>query len=79
MVKVDTNQGAFEMRMHQLVEEKEEIAQVALHYVSEGQSIVLDHSTTCLSFAHVLKNHFHALTIVTNSMEILKEVSNVQG
>ncbi len=75
MVKVDTNQGAFQLRTQMNVEAKAEIAQAALSYVSEGQSIVLDHSTTCLAFARALAPHFQDLTIVTNSMEILNVVA----
>ena len=79
LVKVDTNQGAFRLRMKNYVEEKNEIAQTALRYISEGQSIILDHSTTCLSLARAIKKRFKQLTIVTNSMEILIEVSDVQS
>jgi DeoR/GlpR family transcriptional regulator of sugar metabolism len=79
MVKFDTKQGAFRARLLQNIQQKEEIAKIALKYVSEGQSIALDHSTTCLVFARELKTHFKSLTIVTNSKEILNELSEVNN
>lgn len=76
-VKFDTNQGSFQARASKNIGQKEEIAKFALKYVSEGQSISLDYSTTSLAFAHELKNHFKSLTIVTNSSEILNEIFDV--
>lgn len=75
-VKMDTSQGAYVLRKQKMVTEKLEIAQLALGYVSENQSIILDHSTTSLAFSQALVRQFNSLTIVTNSMDILRVVAD---
>lgn len=50
--------------------EKAELAEIACRYVSEGQSIALDVSTTNTEFAHLLKSKFEKLTVITNSLPI---------
>ncbi|WP_026674999.1 DeoR/GlpR family DNA-binding transcription regulator [Alkalihalobacterium bogoriense] len=61
------------------IEEKKEIAKIATRFVTEGQSIALDVSTTNTEFAKVLKETFSRLTVVTNSLpiaNILAEMPN---
>ncbi|MEF3303091.1 DeoR/GlpR family DNA-binding transcription regulator [Paenibacillus sp. GYB003] len=50
--------------------QKAELAEIACRYVTEGQSIALDVSTTNTEFAHALKAKFERLTIITNSLPI---------
>lgn len=56
-----------EMKRHP---EKRELAQTALRFVEEGQSLFLDVSTTNTEFAKALAAHFERLTILTNSFPI---------
>lgn len=76
-VKFDTMQDAFGYRMLHNMTQKEEIARIAIKQVSEGQSISLDYSTTCLALAKELKKHFKKLTIITNSFEIVGVLSEM--
>ncbi|WP_338042507.1 DeoR/GlpR family DNA-binding transcription regulator [Paenibacillus ginsengarvi] len=55
--------------------EKVELAAVACRYVSEGQSIALDVSTTNNEFAAVLAKKFERLTVITNSLPIASMLS----
>lgn len=57
------------------IDEKREIAERAIRFVTEGQSIALDVSTTNTEFAKALKNHFNRLTIITNSLPITLELA----
>ncbi|WP_201008580.1 DeoR/GlpR family DNA-binding transcription regulator [Paenibacillus glycanilyticus] len=50
--------------------EKRELAQTALRFVEEGQSLFLDVSTTNTEFAKALAARFERLTILTNSFPI---------
>lgn len=77
LVRFNTMQESFPSRLSERTEQKEEIANIALKYVSEGQSIALDHSTTSLIFARELKKYFKSLIIVTNSLEILNVMADV--
>ncbi|PKR78161.1 DeoR family transcriptional regulator [Halalkalibacillus sediminis] len=52
-----------------LKEEKQAIAQAALSYIDENDTILLDSGTTTLQLVPGLKK-FQSLTIVTNSVEI---------
>ncbi len=79
LVKMDTTQGLFRTRMQVNIEEKKRIAQKALDYVSEGFSIGLDHSTTGMIFAQLIKEKFKNLTIVTNSNEIVNVFADIQN
>lgn len=64
---IETN---FSVRDQKNIEEKKIIAQTALNYVNEGQSIALDVSTTNTEFAKALVERFDRLTVVTNSLPI---------
>lgn len=49
---------------------KSRLARQALHYVQENEVIMLDSSTTCLTFAEALLREKISLTIITNSLPI---------
>ncbi len=59
----------FNLRQQQHIEEKQRIAQQAVKFVSEGDTIAIDSGTTTIEFAKLLMN-FHDLTIVTPSLHI---------
>jgi DeoR family transcriptional regulator of aga operon len=59
----------------QQAEEKQKIATAAAGFVQEGQCILLDSGTTTLAVAKALKR-FRRLTIVTNSISIVAELSS---
>lgn len=79
LVKLDTTQDFFDSRVTKNSSLKNEIAQKALAYVSEGYSLALDCSTTSLAFARLLRENFHALTIVTNSTEIINALVGMKS
>ncbi|MEG2177242.1 MAG: DeoR/GlpR family DNA-binding transcription regulator [Oscillibacter sp.] len=51
-------------------DEKNRMAQQALHYVQENDVIFLDSSTTCLALAEALLEEKVSVTIITNSLLI---------
>ncbi|MCS7458879.1 DeoR/GlpR family DNA-binding transcription regulator [Paenibacillus doosanensis] len=61
-------------RETKFVEEKRQLVELATRYVTEGQSIALDVSTTNTEFAKALKPKFERLTIITNSLPIANEL-----
>lgn len=52
------------------VEEKEQMAHVALSYIKDNDVIMLDSSTTCLKLAEALLASKLNITIITNSLRI---------
>jgi DeoR family transcriptional regulator, aga operon transcriptional repressor len=54
--------------------EKLRIAEVAASMVSEGQVVILDSGTTTTAIARALRS-FHNLTVVTNAVNIVSELS----
>jgi len=65
------------LRMKQNTEEKEAIAARARELVHEGDSLFIDHGSTCTLFARELA-HFANLTVVTYSLPIVAELSNTR-
>lgn len=61
------------------MEEKKELAQIAVRYVTEGMSVALDPSTTNTEIAKALKTKFDRLTIITNSLPIVNELVSMPG
>ena len=57
---------------------KENIAQKIADLISDGDSIILDSSTTAISVTKYIKNREN-LTLITNSVEILLELSDKSG
>ncbi|MEH7010010.1 DeoR/GlpR family DNA-binding transcription regulator [Neobacillus niacini] len=74
---VNSNEINFTLRETKHIEEKKEIAEIAARYVTEGQSIALDVSTTNTEFAKALKKKFQRLTILTNSLVIANELAEM--
>lgn len=69
----------FTKREKAFKDEKKEIAQIAIRYVEEGQSIALNGGTTNLEIVRELREKFKNLTIITNSLMIANELSDVEG
>ena len=68
----------FNIRKNQNVSGKQKMAELAASLVKEGDHIFLDASTTAVFVAKALKEK-ERLTVITNSMEILLELSDVSG
>ena len=68
----------FNIRKNQNVSGKPTMAEIVASLVKEGDHIFLDASTTAVFIAKALKER-ERLTVITNSMEILLELSDVSG
>jgi DeoR/GlpR family transcriptional regulator of sugar metabolism len=68
----------FNIRKNQNVAGKQKMAEIVASLVKEGEHIFLDASTTAVFVAKALKEKEH-LTVVTNSVEIILELSDVSG
>lgn len=68
----------FNIRKNQNVAGKQKIAEIVASLVNDGEHIFLDASTTAVFVAKALKEK-ERLTVITNSMEILLELSDVSG
>lgn len=64
----------FLKRMNRNILEKKAIAQKSLEYIKEGDSIFLDSGTTIWELSKLLKN-FENITVVSNSLLVLSELS----
>lgn len=56
------------------MQEKQEIAQLALRFIKEQDHIILDSSSTCVYLARALPNF--PLVVLTNSIRIVTELAN---
>ncbi|HSV92934.1 MAG TPA: DeoR/GlpR family DNA-binding transcription regulator [Desulfobacterales bacterium] len=72
---------AFRVRERQQPEQKNRIGAAAAACVTDGESIVLDASTSALQVARHLKDRgaWHGLTVVTNSIRIALELAGHPG
>lgn len=68
----------FNIRKNQNVTGKQKMAEIAASLVHDGDHIFLDASTTAVFVAKALKDK-ERLTVITNSVEILLELSDVSG
>ena len=68
----------FNVRKNQNVVGKQRMAEITASMVEEGDHIFLDASTTAVFVAKALKEK-ERLTVITNSVEILLELSDVSG
>lgn len=59
-------------------DEKQRIAQKSLELIKDGDSIVIDSGTTTLLMAAGF-SRFHNLTVVTNSINLIQKMSNMDG
>jgi DeoR family transcriptional regulator, fructose operon transcriptional repressor len=74
-----TKELPLNMREGAYVEEKREVARIAARFVNEGMSIALDASTTNHHLARLLKNQISRLTVITNSLAIAQELTDMPG
>lgn len=75
---VNTKQVNFKTRENEYIEEKKEISDIAVRFIREGQSIALDSATTTLEIAEAIKKKFERLTVLTNSIVIASELSDME-
>lgn len=68
----------FNVRKNQNVVGKQKMAEIAASLVQDGDHLFLDASTTAVFIAKALKDK-ECLTLITNSIEILIELSDVSG
>ncbi|MDP4145810.1 MAG: DeoR/GlpR family DNA-binding transcription regulator [Bacillota bacterium] len=76
--KVGINEVNFTVRETEHINEKAEISEIAARYVSEGQAIAFDVSTTNTEVAKAIKKKIRKLTVITNSIAIAEELSDMQ-
>lgn len=69
----------FGLRNQENIDSKAEIAEFAVTFIKEGQSIALDSGTTAFALARAIKHRFKSLTVVTNSMAIVNELAEARG
>lgn len=69
----------FNIRKNQNVVGKQKMAEIAAKLIQDGDHIFLDASTTAVFVAKALKEKKERLTVITNSVEILLELSDVSG
>lgn len=60
------------------IDQKRYIASIAAGLVRESQSIIIDMGTTTLEFAKEVKKRINKLTVITNSVLIANELSDMQ-
>ncbi len=68
----------FNVRKKKNVTGKQKIAELVADLVRDGEHIILDASTTAVFIAKAIKNK-ERLTVITNSIEIIIELSDVSG
>ena len=69
----------FGVRDQKHIDKKKEIAEFALSFIKDGQSIALDSGTTAYALAKAMKSRFNNLTVITNSMVIANELADTKG
>ena len=53
-------------------EEKQELSETAMAFVSEGDIVAVDSGSTAILFAQALKEHFSNLTVVTHCRDVFE-------
>ena len=66
----------FNVRKKKNVSGKQTIAEIVANMIDDADHIILDASTTAVYIAKAIKNKEH-LTVITNSIEIMIELSDV--
>lgn len=66
----------FNVRKKRNVAGKQKIAEIVAGLINDGEHIILDASTTAVFIAKAIKQKSH-LTVITNSIEIIIELSDV--
>lgn len=59
--------------------EKKKLALASLPYIREDDRIALDTGSTSFELASLLCEHFHALTVLTNSLEVFRILSEKES
>ncbi len=67
----------FSIRLSDHADEKSKIATKAVELVNEGDSLFIDHGTTCTIFARELRR-FTTITVVTFSLPVIAELSKTR-
>lgn len=70
--------GDIRYRMEAMKEAKEKLARTAIKMITQGQSIILDESTTALHLAQLLPEHV-STTVITNFLAIIKLLAGKPG
>jgi DeoR family transcriptional regulator, fructose operon transcriptional repressor len=71
---------AYDKRLTTNLKEKEIIAKKAINFIYEGDSIILDESTTSIILARqVAKQTFSNLTVITNSNYVIDELKQAEN
>ncbi|NCB92284.1 MAG: DeoR/GlpR transcriptional regulator [Clostridia bacterium] len=68
----------FNVRKNRNVLAKQKIAELAAQMIQDGDHIMLDASTTAVFIAKAIKDK-ERLTVITNSIEIMIELSDISG
>ncbi len=68
----------FNVRKKRNMKGKQMIAEIVSNLIQEGEHIIVDPSTTAVSIVKALKSR-KRLTVITNSIEVLVELSDVSG
>lgn len=76
--KVSNEEENITRREVKNIEQKKYIASIAAGFVREGQSIIIDMGTTTLEFAKEVKKRIKKLTVITNSVLISSELSDMK-
>lgn len=76
---INTSYTPFGQRGQEHMDSKAEIADFALQFIQEGQSIALDSGTTAFELARSIKRNMKSLTVVTNSCAIVNELADASG
>lgn len=76
--KEDINQ-TYTMRETKHIDEKREIAALAVKFINENETIALNSSTTSIEIARLIKDRYNSLTVVTNSLRIADELADKKG
>jgi DeoR/GlpR family transcriptional regulator of sugar metabolism len=75
-IKTFDHEAPYQLREQLLVEEKERIARVSFLRIQEGDTIMLDSSTTALHLAQYIKKSTLKISVITNSLRIAAELSD---
>jgi DeoR family transcriptional regulator, fructose operon transcriptional repressor len=66
-------------RIEKMKDEKIYIAEKAVNYINENETITLSGSTTNLEIARLIKSKISTLTVITNSLLIANVLANIEG
>lgn len=56
--------------------EKQAIAKIALGYIEEGDTLILDAGSTTLTLARLMKSEFRSVYVITNAVPIAMELAD---